>query len=493
MASGALKHIRNYASAGVLAALAGVITFPLLTRNLSVAEYGILGLITSSLTLFVSFGKLGMQHAVIRFYSQIKNANLLSYNLQQMNSTVSMLFLFFASATALAWLYIGFNLITRVSDFDNITGLFAIASGIVFLRLLGSGILNFLRAQQRSALVGFTQILTRYSYLGMVLLITLTGHVSVAFVLLSMVLAEVAGVSFAAKKYWSDFRFRWPEFSAPLTKAMLYYGIPLMMLESLGLIMRLSDRYIIQAMLGENDLGMYSASYNLTAYLDLVLLAALVQAIKPHYMQLWEGEGVEKTQQFLSKGFHSYLLVGLPFIALFSLVSPHLLNLLASPKYYPGTVIIPFVAFSFFLDGAMHFLGAGLYIKKNTKILLFWGAVATLLNIGLNLMVIPVHGILGAAVVTVISYVVFMLGVSYRSFEFVPFDISIRVPLLAALWSVIVYALLFKLNFGGDFGSLLGKGLLGGVMMIVGIIVLDAGAREWLVERLRTPNTGAAK
>lgn len=484
MASGALKHIRNYASAGMLAALAGIVTFPLLTRSLSVAEYGILGLITSSLTLFVAFGKLGMQHAVIRFYSQIKNANL-SFSLHQMNSTVSMVFIVFASVTSAIWLLIGFTLLPRLSDFNNISGLFLIASCIVFLRLLGSGILNFLRAQQRSALVGFTQILNRYLYLALILVIMIVGKISVAYVLVAMVLAELVGFTFAARKYWPDFRFTWSEVSTPLAKAMLHYGVPLMILESLGLIMRLSDRYIIQALLGENELGMYSASYNLTTYLDLILLAALVQALKPHYMQLWEGEGAAKTQAFLSKGFHSYLVFGLPFIMLFSLVSPHLLNFLASPKYYPGTIIIPFVAFSFFLDGAMHFLAAGLYIKKNTKVLMFWGVVATILNLGLNYHFIPDYGILAAAVVTVISYLVFMLGVSYRAFELVPFKISLRVPLLSALLSLIVYALLFKLDVGGDFTNLLVKGFIGSIMAVAGVVVIDASAREWVVNHLR--------
>lgn len=485
MASGALKHIRNYASAGMLAALAGLVTFPLLTRSLSVAEYGILGLITSSLTLFVAFGKLGMQHAVIRFYSQIKNANL-SFSIHQMNSTVSMVFIVFASVTSAIWLLIGFTLLPRLSDFNNISGLFLIASCIVFLRLLGSGILNFLRAQQRSALVGFTQILNRYLYLALILVIMIVGKISVAYVLVAMVLAELVGFTFAARKYWPDFRFTWSEVSKPLAKAMLHYGVPLMMLESLGLIMRLSDRYIIQALLGENDLGMYSASYNLTAYLDLILLAAMVQALKPHYMQLWEGEGAAKTQAFLSKGFHSYLVFGLPFIMLFSLVSPHLLNFLASPKYYPGTVIIPFVAFSFFLDGAMHFLAAGLYIKKNTKVLMFWGVIATILNLGLNYLFIPVYGILAAAVVTVISYMVFVLGVSYRAFELVPFKISLRVPLLSALLSLIVYALLFKLDVGGDLTNLLVKGFIGSIIVVAGVVVLDVSAREWVVNYLRT-------
>jgi len=490
--TGALKHIRNYASAGVLAAMAGIITFPLLTRSLTVAEYGILGLITSSLTLFIAFGKLGMQHSIVRYYAQIKNDNL-SYSSNEMTSTVFMLFLVFASVTTGLWLLLGYAVLPSVSQFSNISTLYLIASGIVFLRLLGSSVTNFLRAQQRSAVVGFTQILGRYLYLVLVLVIMFLGKISVGFVLLSMLLAELVAFAFAGRKFWPDFRFKLTEVTASLAKSMLLYGMPLMMLESLGLVMRLSDRYIIQALLGENALGMYSASYNLASYLDLIIIVAMVQALKPFYMQLWETEGAEKTKSFLSNGLHTYLVLGIPLVTLFSLVSPYLLSFLASDKYAPGTIIIPFVAFSILLEGSMHFLAAGLYIKKDTKVLMIWGVVATVLNLGLNILLIPIYGILAAAVVTIVCYLVFVIGITYKAFDFLPIVVKPRIPLLLTLVSVIVYGLLFKIDFGGDVSNLLCKGLIGGVLLCAAIVVVDPRIREWIVDHIRPPKAGTVK
>ena len=72
---GVLRHIRNYATGGLFSALIGVATFPILTRSLSVEDYGILGLILSTLTLFVAVGKFGIQHSILRFYAEIKNRN----------------------------------------------------------------------------------------------------------------------------------------------------------------------------------------------------------------------------------------------------------------------------------------------------------------------------------------------------------------------------------------------------------------------------------
>jgi len=473
----------------MLAAMAGIVTFPLLTRSLTVAEYGILGLITASLTLFVAFGKLGVQHAVIRYYAQIRNNNI-SFSMNEMNSTLVMLFVVLATFTTSLWILTSYTLLPRVSKFENITQLSLVASGIVFLRLLGSGILNYMRAQQRSAVVGFTLILSRYLYLAMIIGVIFLYEPSVVIVLVSMLIAEVISTGFAARKYWPDFHFKLREVTATLGKAMLLYGMPLMVLETLGLVMRLSDRYFIQAILGENELGMYSASYNLTAYLDLIILTAMVQALKPYYMQLWETDGATRTKAFLADGMHTYLVVGVPLIVLFSLVSPHLLSFLASDKYLPGTIIIPFIAFSFLLEGAMHFLAAGLYIKKNTKTLMFWGALATLLNLGLNLIAIPLFGILGAAVVTIISYFVFVLGVCFGAFKLLSFKISVRIPLLVTALSLIVYMLLFNLDFGGDIVNLALKGMTGAVLLIIAIMLVDAKTREMVFVRFRPTQTG---
>jgi len=445
----AIAHLRNYASAGFVVALAGLITFPLLTRSLTVAEYGILGLATSGLTFFIAVGKLGAQHAVIRFFSQIKNRNL-GYSLQQMNSTVFTLFFSLAVLTSIIWLGLGYAVFPSVIDHDHTPTLLTAAAGVIFFRMLGSGVLNFLRAQQRSGVVASAMLIMRCLYVAWVVaFITLTS-VSPHHVLIAMILAELVGLVFLMRQYWPSFHFSVNDISSPLAKAMLAYGLPLMMLESLGLILRLSDRFLIGALLDEDTLGMYSASYNFTAYLDLIILASLAQAIKPMYMEMWESSGSKQTRAFLSRGLQLFLIIGIPFVAIFSLVGPHLLNFLASPKYAPGTVVIPFVALSYLLEGSTHFLAAGLYIKKNTKGLMVWGAIAAVINIALNLIVIPKYGIVGAAVVTVISYAIFMFGVCRQAFKHVPLTINLKVPALLMVISVIIYWLGHEVFYAND-------------------------------------------
>ena len=485
------RHIRNYASAGMISALVGVVQFPIMTRSLSVADYGTLGLIASTLALFVAVGKLGMQHAVIRFFAQVRHANI-AFTLGQMNSTVTAVFLAFATVTTLAWLVVGDIVLPRVLESNEVSTLFNIAAGVVFLRLLGSGIVNFLRAQQRSGVVALSLMIARVVNLLFIVLLAVFSDVDLAGLLVCLLLAEIASFAHSAWRYGPDFTFARHEISLRLGRAMLVYGAPLMLLESLGLVLRLSDRYVIEALLGVDALGQYSASYNLVAYLDVIVLAALVQAVKPAYVQMWEAEGIEATRAFLSAGLRLFLVVGCPFVAIFSLTSPPLLGFLAGDRYAPGTVIIPLITVSFLIEGTVSFLAAGLYIRKETRSLMIWSAVATAVNLTLNFLLVPVMGIVGAALVTIFSYLVFIAGVTLAAFRHLPFRIRLRAPLVMAILSFIVYEGLAHLDFGTEIVDLLVKGALSTALLGAALLTFDTTSRTWVFARLGWPRAAGA-
>jgi len=488
-----LRHIRNYVSAGMISALCGVISFPIMTRSLSVADYGTMGLIASTLALFAAVGKLGLQHAVIRFFAQVRHGNI-DFTPRELNSTVSVVFLLFATLTTIAWLVMGNLVLPDMLESDTVATLFNIVAGVVFFRLLGSGAMNFLRAQQRSGVVAGTMMIARGVNLALIVALLLFGEVNLAGLFVCLLLAEIASVGHSMWRYRADFTFAWRDVSIRLGRSMLVYGAPLMLLESLGLVLRLSDRYVIEALLGVDELGQYSASYNLVAYLDVIVLAALMQAVKPMYVNLWESEGKEATRAFLSSGLRLFLVIGAPFVAVFSLTSPHLLSVLAGERYAPGTVIIPLVTLSFLVEGTMHFLAAGLFLRKETRSLMIWSAIATVVNLGLNFALVPVLGIVGAALVTILSYSVFIVGVTRAGFRHLSFRIPCRGPIAMAALSLLVYEGLAFLTFGSDLMSMVVKGALSTVMLGAALLAFDAPTRTWIFAMIgRPPRASAAE
>ena len=478
-AQGLFRHLRNYASAGVISAAIGLASFPILTRSLSVEDYGVLGLVTASLTLFVAVGKLGVQQSVIRFFAPARLGNG-PHTRRELNATVAATFLGLAAIATLAWLVAGTALFPRFLQHEGIERLFVAGAGVVFVRVLGSGAVNFLRAEQRSGDVARSQMLGRTLTLAAVVAFVLVDTITPLRYVLGLLLADCVAMGYAAARYREGFEFSLSEIRAPLARALLAYGAPLMLLESLGLVLRLSDRYLIEAFLGVESLGQYAASYNLVAYLDLIVLAALVQAVRPMYMQLHERDGEAATRAFLSRGLHVYLALGLPFVAVFSLVSPHVLTVLAGEAYAPGTVVIPYVTASFLVEGTMHFLVAGLYLSRNTRTLMVWGGLATVLNLALNALAIPRFGLVGAASVTILTYALFLAGTSVAAFRHVAFELPRAVPAAMALASLATWAALRHLDVGGEIADAAVKAALAVPALGAALLVVDPSMRRTL-------------
>lgn len=481
--SSILKHVRNYASAGVVSALVGVISFPLMTRNLSVDDYGIIGLITASTTLAVALGKLGIQHAIVRYYAEAmldkRGQNLLSFN-----TTVFVLFGILSCLVLGLWLIVGNLVVPKYIEHPGIAHYFTIVSLFIVLRMIGSANWNMLRARQHSADVSRSTIIGRCTYLVLILALMVSGQFNLYFLLAAFVLAEAAAVLYATWAYKPFFSFDLSQYSTPLTKKLLQFGLPLMILESLTLLLRIIDRYMIGSFLGEKQLGLYAASYNLSSYIEIVITASLAAAIRPMYTQIWESDGREATRHFLANGLHVYLMVGIPFTVLFILVAPDVLTFLASDRYESGTSIIPYIATLILIDGALIFLTAGQYFIGSTNTILFWGIVAGLVNLIGNYLVIPRFGIEGAAATTLFAFLVFATGVLNRSLRLLMFDISWKRPLMILFSSLCVYGLVDQINFSAPLYNLIIKGALGGSVLLIILLLIDAQVRRWAIDTL---------
>ena len=75
----------HYSIASLLSMVAGLVSFPLITRVFSVADYGAMNLVGATLTIAVAIGKFGVQHSILRYQSEIE-AGKSPYTLAQLYS-----------------------------------------------------------------------------------------------------------------------------------------------------------------------------------------------------------------------------------------------------------------------------------------------------------------------------------------------------------------------------------------------------------------------
>ena len=481
----------HYSIASLLIMIGGLVSFPILTRTFSVEEYGIMNLIAATLTVSVALGKVGVQHSLLRYATEV-GAGKSPYSVAQLTSTT--LYGMIASASVVSVVVavaVQFVPESWLGD-PRARGLFIIASVLIAVQVTESALINFLRAEQHTSALMKYQVIKRYLLLGMILLAVLVISRTLTAFYVASVIAETATVMALAAVFFRITGRARPalnQFSRPLYRELVRYGIPMLIgYELSGSILIVGDRYVIQGLVGETPLGLYSAAYNLCQYVQGVFIASVGQAIMPMYMQMWDRKGPSETEAFIARSLRSYVLFGAPVIAGIAAVGPELLPSLASEKYAGAASVLPWVIAGMVMDGSSSMVGAGLFIHRKTRIIMAIVLASAVLNLGLNYVLIPRIGIVGSAIATLISYTGNSLALAIAGRRLLRIELPTGTLLRASGAAMVMYLAVIRLLPGERLMTVGVRAFVGALVYGVLITVLDRDARALvrkLVSRLR--------
>jgi O-antigen/teichoic acid export membrane protein len=99
-------------------------------------------------------------------------------------------------------------------------------------------------------------------------------------------------------------------------------------------------------------------------------------------------------------------MLGLPALIGFNSLSKPIISILTTPRYYGGQLIFPFVSTGALFMGLYSLSYTGLIIHEKSRLIAKIIAVSAILNVLLNLVLIPYYGFIGAGISTVIAYFV---------------------------------------------------------------------------------------
>jgi O-antigen/teichoic acid export membrane protein len=210
-------------------------------------------------------------------------------------------------------------------------------------------------------------------------------------------------------------------------------------------------------------------------------------AIVPMVFTLIINDGFEKASLFLSQVVRGVLLLVIPMIFGVSFLATDIVILLGSHKYADSASLLPILATGV-LGGSINFLlTTGLSFQKRTDIIAYMTIGSGLLNILMNLALIPLWGIYGSAWATLATYAIH-LAVSYRlssrylKIRFCPS--SLLKALLSALLMIVALASLNSRLPGGGAG-LACKIPIGALVYTVSMCLLDIEVRSIALRFLR--------
>jgi len=189
-----------------------------------------------------------------------------------------------------------------------------------------------------------------------------------------------------------------------LVQAYRRYVTPLLGMAVWAWILNYADRYLIRLYLTDADVGQYTMGYSLGAKL-LLLSAPLLAFLSPHMLTLRrDNQPASMVNALVFRYLRQYMLsAGLACLAFF--LGRHLLGtLLLSAQYEQSMTVAPIVATGYLFLTSIHLLELKWYAFGQTRYILWHTLVGVVVNLALNVLLIPRLGITGAAWATTIGY-----------------------------------------------------------------------------------------
>ncbi len=379
----------------------GIFLLPIYTRIISPDELG-------ALELFIAFGNIIALTVALEITQGI--ARFIPESQGKLRGSFAFTGLVFTLITYSVSILIFFLFADVLSIFitgsEDYFSEFKLALIYIFFNGFYYYFQNLLRFEGKSLLFSISSVAYALSNLILVVVFGIILDQGLDAILNSLILSNffvsVLSLIFLRNSFVKVFRF-------DLLKKLLAFSLPLVPSSVLVFVSLYIDRYMINYFLGLDNVGIYSVGIKLASATALLMVGfqmAITPLVYKHYKK-------PETRDSLSLIFRYFVILSLVFFTTFSLFSNEVVVLLTDPDFHKAQIVIPSLVLAFLFSHMYVFL-PGITIKKKTHIILFINLVAAIFNIFLNILLIPVLGILGAAFATTFGYFIgFLLYIFY--------------------------------------------------------------------------------
>ncbi|MBI4639345.1 MAG: oligosaccharide flippase family protein [Candidatus Tectomicrobia bacterium] len=384
---GFFKHSMIYTMGNIIYRGASFLLIPLYTHYLEPSEYGMLEIFYVTSAVFQTLFASGISHAALRFYFE--------YNQPEEKNAVISTSMIASFVFPLLGVLVLFFFAPLFSYFFFKTQSYALPFRLVFFTLVleisREVSLAFIRAKERSTffvVISFIQLILQVS----------ANVYAVVFLQLG-VLGIVGGNLFATFSLWviltgftiysCGIHFDWSKLWL-----IMKYGNPLMLSSLTVSTLKSMDRYLLNAYTGLNAIGMYALGLRVAQIIPILILDPFTKSFGPFRFSIMEQD---RAKEVFAQVLRYYLFLSGWVTLGLCIFSQEIIQLVSSPKYWNAYQVVPLLLVQFLFGGIHYCFQTGLYIQKRTNYVFYITLVSGLLNLGLDLALIPRWGIYGAA------------------------------------------------------------------------------------------------
>lgn len=420
-----LKNTVIFALSNLATKLITFFLIPLYTFCLSTSEYGIVDLLFTLSSVIVPILTLNVVEAIYRF-SMDKDADN--------NKIMSIGILLFMVCIILGLFLIPmFNLFSTYTNYKYYFYFYLISSAgfqIFSINLKGQeklkhfSIVNILNTFLIAVLnIYFLKILN-YKIEGYFIAYIIANTISMIYAI------YVGNISKNIKKF---------EIDIPLFKEMTKYSIVLIPTSFMWWIMKSSDRVMLTYYSGLALNGIYAISYK---------IPTILQAIATIFNQAWlftavKEKNSEDNEQYTNLVFENLFVFLILFASFLIIIVKLFFKYFVSNEYFSAWKYVPFLLIGSLFVTLGTFLSSSYSAHKDSKGFLFSGLIGAIINIVLNMILIPSCKAYGASIATCISYIAVFIYRYIDTQKYIKIKINIRVffgVFLLCLLSTLLYS-----------------------------------------------------
>jgi O-antigen/teichoic acid export membrane protein len=386
---GNVENATIYLISSVVSFAISILVLPIYTRHLNPSDFGIVVLFGMFGKVVVGFVTFNLHFATYRYYFQ-KDHDPASFKVLYSTNFVFLFLIFIFSGIIV---YFSSHWFASVLFDGQLTGKLIILSLVSgFLDYLFLYMTTFLTAQVKAiqfAIFTIANILLNTIFsLFFIYEFSMTYMARIYGILFSQVI--VVGCLFIVTLNSFVMRFTYQSL-----KKSLVFTFPLIPQMILGLIQNSFDKTLLNLSKGATSLGYYSFGVNFA-----VVLKTIMDSVEKVWSPFFIKKSIENTpeskheivERFYAMAFF-FMLIGLGVMYF----SEEAIKILTTKEFYPAILVTPVYVYLYLFAIIGCFTNAQITVSEKMKYVLPSAFVNAVLNVILNLILIPRYGAIGAA------------------------------------------------------------------------------------------------
>ena len=434
-----------YGIGNLFTKIAAILLIPIYTKYLSVNEVGVIAVIEMIEQLMLPFALSGLSNALWRFLG--KQDTIHSNQVISSGFWGSIFIGLLVLITSIFFIPdIGRFLFL---DSQEYWFLYPVLLNVLFITSIRF-FMRILQYQRKAFLFSIISISQLAGILGLSIILVTQCNWGLRGVILAK--SIVNGILFIPILLIMIIKFS-SSFSFSVFKKMTIYGYPFLPMTLALTILNFSDRYFLNLFVPQSEIGIYSIAYRIGMIIQMFLVLPLYMSFLPMVFRI--GVDSKQNKDIIRDTMFYYSVLGCFLFLVVTLFSQELILIIATDVYTVGSKFIPIILLAYFINGFRQFFMAVPALKDKTKQLGLISLGVIGINLVFNWVFISTFGTIGAAISTILSFVILTVAVYFLSQQEVKIHWKWKRILICCFFSGFIFLIVQELKLSYKLSSLI--------------------------------------